>query len=110
MFKDARGRDDVRCIKKLPACHGCRMTFFVVECRTRGEGRCNGVSDAVSGERLVFLQHSYLTVLVDTTRSKLCIRLLKDRPKTFLHLKRKEKSQNGGTCEGGTDRAEALMF
>jgi len=45
------------------------MTFFVVECRTCGEGRRTVLSDAVSGERLV-LQHSYLIVFVETTRSK----------------------------------------
>ena len=55
--KDDGGRVDVRCTEKLPACHGCRLTFFVAECRTCGEGRCSGLSDAVSGERLV-LQHS----------------------------------------------------
>lgn len=90
MFKDDGGRVDGRCIKKLPACHWRRMTFFVVECTTCGKGRCSGLSDTVSGERLV-LQHGYLIVFVDTIRSKLWIRSLADRPNTFLHPKRKVK-------------------
>jgi len=77
-------------VKKLPVCYGCRINFFVTECRTCGEGRCSGLSDAISGECLV-LQHSYLIVFVDTTRSKLWIRSLTDRPNTFLHPKRKVK-------------------
>lgn len=109
MFKDDGGRDDVGCIKKLPVCHGCRMTFFVVECRTCGEGRCTVLSDTVSGEGLV-LQHSYLIVFVETTRSKLWIRSLTDRPNTFLHPKHNVKGHNGGKCKRGTDKAEALIF
>jgi len=109
VFKDDGGRDDVRCIKKLPLCHGCRMAFFVVECRTCGEARCSGLSDAVSEERLV-LQHSFLTVFVETTLSKLWIRSLTDRPNTFLHPKRKVKRPQWRNVRRGTDKAEALIF
>jgi len=109
VFKDDGGRVDVRCIKKLLVCYSCRMTFYVVECRTCGEGRCSGFNDAVSGEYLV-LEHSYLIVFVDTTRSKLWIRSITDRPKTFLHLKRTVKNPQRRNVRKGVPTEQRYRF